>query len=380
MKKFSRVCFLIICSFLFSAGVSFASETDVLLDKLVEKGQLTASDSQEIRNEIDVVRQKEEQKKKEEEKLKKGKEKLQMKIGGYTQLMYVDDPTLMGKEPLTVKRARISFTKMLNNWASFKVQPDFAGVAGATSGGSVAFREAYIELIAHSDFARFRFGQYHQPFGFENNFSSSKKKLADTPFYMSKILTTDYDYGVQWWGNLASYKKDLLSWRIGIMNGTGSTTENNIKKDASGRILISPIKELEIGISAYNRNVYVSTNTLHYGGHFKVETNLPCPIFFTGEYAGGKDSTGSKDVLDAIGTLEIKPLVGKGILSELAPVVRYEYWDPNIDKTDDEITHLTVGLNFYPDKAVRVLSDYTFKTETPGKYDNRMNVMLQVNY
>lgn len=379
-KKLISVASVCLTIIILNIIVSFASETDVMLDKLVEKGYLTSSESQEVRNEMAVVKQKEEEKKKEEEVLKKDKEKLQMKIGGYTQLMYVTDPTLNGKEPLIVKRARISFVKQLNSWASFKVQPDFAGIAGATGGGSVAFREAFIDLVADTDFATFRIGQYHPPFGFETTYSSAKKKVADTPYYMSNVLTHDYDYGVQWWGNLSGSKKDLFSWRIAVMNGTGSATEDNTKKNYVGRIVISPTKKTEFGISAYDRNVYISTEVAHYGGYFKLETNLPCPTFLTLEYVGGKDSTGSKNVLDAIGTLELKPLVGKGILSELAPVVRYEYWDPDTNKTKDEITPFTVGLNFYPDKAVRILADYTIKTETPSKDNNRLNVMLQVNY
>ncbi|MEK6645595.1 MAG: porin [Candidatus Firestonebacteria bacterium] len=381
VKKKKMFFVAVICSVvcILNTGVSLASETDVLLNKLVEKGQLTSFESQEVRNEIDVVRQKEEQKKKEEESQKKEKDKLQMKISGYTQLIYVVDPTLGGKEPLTVKRSRISFSKMLNDWASFKIQPDFAGVASATGGGNVAFREAFIELIANSDCARFRFGQYHQPFGFENNFSSSKKKVADTPQYMSKILTTDYDYGIQWWGNLPGDKS--VSWRIAVMNGSGSTTEDNTKKDVAGRLVIAVLNDIEFGASAYSRYAGATEKiAMHYGGYFKLETAglLPCPLFITAEYVTGKDSAGAKDVTDIITTVEVKPFVNFGILTEIAPVVRHELFK---DGSGQQLDYVTVGLNFYIDKSVRVLTDYVVKNEKEkSKDDNRFNIMLQVSY
>jgi len=369
---------LLICmtSCILSVSICLSSETEVLIDKLVEKGYLNSTDSQEIRNEISTIKQKEEQKRKEEEEQKEKKEKQKMEVSGYTQIMFVTDQS-SNYEPLSIKRARISFSKTLNEWASFKIQPDFASIASATGGGSVAFREVWVKLIPQKDFAVFLIGQYHQPFGFENTFSSSKKKVADTPFYMNKILTTDYDYGIQWWGNLSGVNKNLFSWRVGIMNGTGCGTEDNRRKDISARILTSPIKDIEIGFSAYERNIYISTSVMHYGGYLKIETKNPFPIFFVGEYVGGKDSKGTKNVSNIITTLEINPF-GKD--SKVAPVIRYEHWDPDDNKTDDEITNNTFGLNFYLDKSVRILADYTIKTEIPSKKNDKFNIMLQVSY
>ncbi len=306
-----------------------------------------------------------------------------VKTSGYAQMAWVSDPALAGKEPFHLKRFRVAFGGKLNDYTIFKIQPDFSGLASA---GNVALREAWIDFIADKDLATFRVGQYHQPFGFENQYSSSRKKVFDTPFYMGAtgpLAAAEYDYGVFWWGNLPGSLKDYLRWRVGVFNGTGNTTvDTNRTKDVAGQVVTNALgKEIEIGASVYMRSAGTSElSAMHVGAHVKAEMTAPFPWFFTSEYVGGRDSTGVTDQLDAILTWEGKPFVGMGVLSEVAPVIRYEFWDANVSLDSGNFTNWTVGFNFYPDKSVRFLVDYVIKNNPTNSATNRLNTMIQVNY
>lgn len=296
-------------------------------------------------------------------------------IGGYTQFMYTDDAAPGMHGVFNLKRARVAFKYRFNDKYEFKIQPDFAPAA---SGGAVLLREAWLELPV-GPAAELRIGQYHQPFGFENCYSSSLKKLADAPHYMTAVLPSDYDYGVQLWGGIGA--DDFIAWRCAVMNGTGSGVEDNRSKDISWRVVLKPEPEVEFGISWY-RGYFGPANSgvSHYGGYFKFEQDAPLPLFFTAEYVGGDDKTASNKAANVIITLETRPFIYNSRLDDLAPVIRYERWDPCRRVKDDESVNITVGCNYYPAESVRLLVDYVIKTESPEIDNNRFNCMLQVKY
>lgn len=316
-----------------------------------------------------------------------------LKIAGYTQFSYTDDPALGGKEPFGVKTARIGFNWKLNEWSEFKIQPDFYTAASSVSTSTVSntsvvtsapvltFKEIWGELIADKDMLRLKFGQYLIPFSFEVNYSTAKKKVFDTPQFISKVMTAQYDYGIQLIGNLPGEAlKDTLSWRFALLNGSTYGTETDNKKDFSGFLVSKIIKDIEFGASIYTR--YISSGDryeTHYGLYGKYETEGSFPVFFTLEYAGGKDSAGSKDTLDLIATLEIKTLaLLSDRLSCIAPVIRYEGWDSNI-WDGSYVSYYTAGINVYMDKTVRFLMDYVVKDDGIPN-NNKLNFMLQFCY
>ena len=386
---------IVLCCITLSITNVVASQFDPILDKLVEKGILTTTDSQEVRNEANTILTKEV--KENETVINNAVKKALPKVtvSGYTQFYYSADPTLGGLEPFGVKRARVAFNCKLNDWATFKMQPDFDGIASptgtttisgktvVTSVPTVAFKEVWADITPIKDLVTLRIGQYHQPFGFELPYSSSRKKVFDTPQYMSKVITSDYDYGIQWWGNLPrDGLKDFLQWKLAILNGTTTGTETNGKKDFAVKLSTKPVKEVELSLSCYER--YIDSENKYetsYNLYSKIEDDSLLPgLFFTLEYVGGKDSTAKKEIMNLILTLECKPFSFiSSDLSFIAPVIRLERWDPDMWKGKDEIHYYTVGCNFYFDKSVRLLIDYLVKDDNIPD-NNRFNAMLQLNY
>jgi len=322
----------------------------------------------------------------------------QVKISGFTQFSYTSDPTLGGIEPFAVKTARVGFSWKFNDWAEFKIQPDFYGFATSTSITTVTnisnkavsviaavptvnFKELWAEFIADKDLLRVKVGQYLVPFSFENNYPASKAKVFDTPQFLSKTIIAKYDYGIQLCGNLpGDNMKNLLSWRVGILNGTTYGSETDGMKDFSGYFVTKPINDFEFGISAYTRHIAACNKyETHYGFYGKYETEGTLPLFTTFEYIAGKDTSGVKDIMDFVFTVEAKPFVMfLPSLSCLAPVFRFERWDENI-WDGSYVSYYTVGLNIYADKSVRFLADYVIKSDTIPD-NNKFNTMVQINY
>ena len=93
---------------------------------------------------------------------------------------------------------------------------------------------------------------------------------------MSKVITSKYDYGVQLYGNLPGESlKNLLSWRIAVINGTTYASETDGMKDFSAYLITKPMNDLEFSVSDYNR--YIATGSkyeTHYGVSGKYETDM----------------------------------------------------------------------------------------------------------
>ncbi len=420
-KNVKTIIYMMIC-LICSGRIIAQNVADPLLNKLIEKGVIESYEAQEVRNEISNVikKQLDEEKKKEEEQ--KNKDKYKLKTGGYFQLMYTLDETTSPvssqpghyRDPIYIRRARVSFKQQIADWISFTLTPEFAKcadplevsnttVVSSTSPyrttqvvsrvsrvPTVELKGAYVEFN-FNDFLNFRLGQFNQPFGFENVYSSSKKIFPnDAVQYMNKnVLHSDYDFGLLYF---LKYKK-LASLELAALNGTTYQRETNNKKDLlakvvlSGDLFLSDLKGVEVSYSYYDRyygEIITSTvtpkNGQHYNAYIKLEKTLLIPVFLTFEYVWGKNETLVKDVENLITTLEIKPFE-KTILKGLSPSLRYESWDPNKNTSNDELEVYTIGLNYYPHKNVRLLLDYRMPKEKPSDLaNNRLNFMVQVSY
>ncbi len=366
--------------------LSFAETVvDPIINKFVEKGLIESYEAQEIRNEVSniVRKQVDEEKKKEDEKKKADDRKL--KTSGYLQILYKDDQKTT-TAPFSILRARVTFSKKFTDFLNFSLTPDFAKLG---EDKNVELKGVYVDYTPFKDYLSFRIGQFNQPFGFENVYSSSKKKFVDAPKYLKEVLGSDYDYGLQM---TAGYKK-LLQIQAAVINGTTKSTETNDKKDFVLKTVVDLgllyylLKDVEVSFSVYDRYYSTSTtvavkNDKHYAGYIKIERKIVIPTFLTLEYVYGKDLKLKNDIVDYICTLEIKPfaLTKNKYLEGISPTFRYELWDKKINTSNDEETITSFGINYYFDKFLRLLVDYR-NSSIPNKPAHEIyNFMVQVNF
>ena len=66
------------------------------------------------------------------------------------------------------------------------------------------------------------------------------------------------------------------------------------------------------------------------------------------------------------------------IVIGLEVIVRYDWFDPNVDVSNDEIAHLIIGFEFVPYSFIEIRPQYRFIIETP-KVDNDA-VVIQMHF
>ena len=107
-----------------------------------------------------------------------------------------------------------------------------------------------------------------------------------------------------------------------------------------------------------------------YGGFFGIGYDK---FSLLAEYDIAKDYQG-RDIKSAAAMAEFTYLITVG----LEALVRYDRWDPNSGVDNDELSHIIVGLEFYPYSFIEVKTQYRFQLEEP-KVDNNA-VVMQIHF
>jgi hypothetical protein len=175
------------------------------------------------------------------------------------------------------------------------------------------------------------------------------------------------------------------SMSFGVYNGGGyHAAENNTNKVFEGRLTIRPLPDVLPGLQfSYleisgkgNRNTdpdwKVSSEYISYEHKY---------VTLTGQYYTGTGSEGGSDTNDKKGYsmfAEIKPL------DKFSIIGRYDNFDPNKNKSNDENNRTIVGVAYMIDKPHNnmVLLDYdTVSYKDPAKKDDkRVQLTLQVAF
>ena len=147
------------------------------------------------------------------------------------------------------------------------------------------------------------------------------------------------------------------------------------------RLEAKPLDGLKIGAFASAGKDDLDYTTNSYGGHLFYEKN---GLNFKAEYLAGK--YGGKDAERKYHGYSI--LLGYTI-AKLEPVVRYDFYTPNDNKIFHsdvkKFNHLTLGLNYFVDKNVKLQANYVLRDETMAaglaKLDNNLfYICLQYTY
>jgi len=173
------------------------------------------------------------------------------------------------------------------------------------------------------------------------------------------------------------------SMALSVMDGAGYTaSENNQNKALEGRLTIRPLPDVipglqfsYFGITAKGNK---ATNPLWIVnlGYVSFEHEY---VVLTGQYYKGRGNQSGADQFKKDGYsffAELKPN------NKFSVIGRYDYFDPNDDKKDDENTRYIVGVAYHIDKQHKnmVLVDYdTVDYKQSGKTnDKRVQLTLQV--
>lgn len=251
--------------------------------------------------------------------------------------------------------------------------------------------DAFVTYNA-DNWARISFGSYKQPFSLDVATPCFAIATIERSIVADQLVAPQRDFGV---GIFGGNKYNKLNYAVALMNGSGiggsNPKDNNTKKDISGRATYKITDFLTIGGSfrfGYPIPNDNDSDRTSFGGELLMELNK---LTVQGEYIydegayflGAGGGCGAEPV--ALGEKRDGAyiLATYSVNEKLQPVLKYEYFDPDIDTKDDGSyqERMTLGFNYFFNEKVRLQVNYLANIETVVDQDNdALLVQMQVRF
>lgn len=337
-----------------------------------------------------------------------------LKASGYLQFRYEYNDTSKSASALTttssnnpnannfyIRRGRIKFTMQPNQSSKYVIYFD-------ASKNTIALKEAYAELYHKFSDQMFTLtaGQFNIPFGYEIEYSSSKRDFPERSLAENNLFKGERDRGLNLTWNAPKY----LQLNVAVLNGYGIEDSRNTwfdptkGKDFIGRAKVK-LGMLDVGLSTYLGKTFVpgtpsvaavpGSTTWYDANHNGIvdsaETKTTDPKAAVAATPGveyDKNRVG----LDAQLYLDILPIGGTGIRGEFygardkgliergwygwisqnlgtkfAGAVRYDYWDPNVAALNNAVGTYSLAFHYFYDANVRITAAYDIAQTLDGK-------------
>ncbi len=364
-----------------------------------------------------------------------------LKVSGYIQARYeYIDSTAGGTAPnsnsnIYIRRGRAKFTFQPGSSSKYVIYFD-------ASKNSVSLKEAFVELykkIGRQNFT-LTVGQQNYPFGYEIEYSSSKRDFPERSLAENTLFNGERDRGINLIWALPKYLQFNLGafQGYGINDGTFTWFDPTKQKDIIGRVK-AKLGWLDLGASGYwgkrtlPGSAAVAGSTTWYDANgdgimqpSEIKTTPPKAAVAPAEYNKlryGLDAQAYFDILP-IGSSAVrtefyyaedysklasdKKGAGKGfyvwlsqsIRKKFAAAARYDFWDPNIhgdyaaanpaqlaQLRDDATGTMSFAVHYFWDSWVRITAAYDvphllkdgslFSKSPYDRPDNRFTLQFQ---
>jgi len=194
-----------------------------------------------------------------------------------------------------------------------------------------------------------------------------------------------HDIGISVYGSFLSvHDRKLISYRIGIFNGSGTNKADlNEAKDFIGRLIVHPIEGLDLGGSFYYGRTpdSASLDNKTVSAQLGLRQRAAAEINYTwkfinlkGEYLAGTDGTVKK-------TGYYGQIAVYAIPEKLQIVGRYDTFDKDMNENENRSTHYTFGINYTVNSNTLLQAAYTLRQEEGAGIDNNLgSVQLQISF
>jgi phosphate-selective porin OprO and OprP len=353
------------------AGVS---ETDALIQLLLQKKLITPEEAAALR--ADLAVQKQEEKDKQKEFQVTASKPIQ--LSGYTQFRYRSDRTIT--DTFDIRRARLTLKGGLGMGFDYMLQSDFAGSSAKLMDAALGWRL--------NDAFKVTAGQQKIPFSQENLIGDNVMETINRSQVVESLVARSgdvignqngRDIGLMVGGNFNLFgRPGLLEYAVGGFNGSGmNTADTNERKDLVGRLIAHPFEGFSIGGSFYTGR-YTLPSALtkedvrqRAGGEIAY---LNGPFVFKGEYIHGYDARKEKDGWYALAAYTTG-------LHHLQAVLKYDTFDPDKSMSKNEENITTIGINCNCSKWAQVQVNYEIKDETGKEISNNaFTVQFQLQF
>jgi phosphate-selective porin OprO/OprP len=366
---------------LLAIATSKAQTTNDLLNLLIQNNTITQAQADSIRAEAAIAEQANLSKIK-SFAVNAGKK---IQLAGYTQIRYQALEEKGKNDGFDIRRAYLDVKGAITPYWSYRLQTDFAGTPKIV--------DIYTELKIN-DYLNFTIGQQPIPFSLNNNTSNTKLELADRVQVVEALSSrkgdvlgdnNGRDIGITLYGSfLPSNNLNLIEYRIGVFNGSGiNKTDLNEAKEVIGRIILHPIKGLDLGGSCYSGwtpdstalNNKTESKLLGLRQRVGAEINYTFKFLnFKGEYLIGKDGEVDKTGYYA----QIAAFV---IPNKVQIIGRYDTYDKDRDKEDNLNTNIAFGANYFINPNALLQICYIIRQEEGSSVDNNTgSLQLQISF
>ena len=353
-----------------------------------------------------------------------------VKISGYIQARYeyndsskngvaggYDVSKNLNANNFYIRRGRIKFTIQPGSSSKYVIYFD-------ASKNTISLKETYVELYKNigKHNLTLTFGQFNYPFGYEIEYSSSKRDFPERSLAETNLFKGERDRGVNLTWALAKY----LQFNAGLFQGYGIEDKNftwfdpTKAKDVIGRAKVK-LGMVDFGLSGNWGKTYlpgsaaVSGVTTWYDVNGngvidpgEIKTTVPkaaVPALEKDKIRYGADAQVYLDFLPLGGTgfrgeyYQAKDndknergwylWLSQNIYTKFGAAARYDYWDPNTDSNakNNATGTLSLALHYFWDSYVRVTAAYDIPHQLSGnsifsKYsgdrkDNRFTLQFQ---
>jgi phosphate-selective porin OprO/OprP len=387
--------------FFIPAMTTHAQNTEDLLKLLTQKGTITRTEADSLRLSF-TEKQGPDYAKQDSFPLSAGR---LLRLSGYIQARYQYYQQAAKYDEFDIRRARLDLQGDYSTKWNYRILVDLVGETGVTgtapTGGALVSPTLLDAFIAYKpfDFLKITAGQFTIPFSMENitpdrnldqvdrsqvvNALVARKGDASNGLVDSIGNQNGRDIGIQLSGSLIALEgRHLVDYYLALLNGAGiNTVDNNQSKDIAGRLLLHPVKLLDLGFSYYNGyDRFISSPTknqerIRWGSEFAINYNL---FTLKGEYIWGQEGN-SNPIVHAgwylQGTYFLWP-------KHLQGVFRYDTYDPDLNKSKslETSTYYVFGVNYFFNRWTKLQVNYSRRTESAHINNDVFTAQLQLEF
>jgi phosphate-selective porin OprO/OprP len=393
MKKNYFLIFILFFN-LINGGLKINSQTtNDVLELLIRNGTIKVEQADSVRADA-AIKQLEADAKKKSFNISSGKA---LQVSAYTQVRYQMLEEKGKNDGFDIRRAYLDLKGSLSPYFSYRLQTDIAN--------SPKIVDAQVDVKLF-DYLNLTIGQQSIPFSLNNVTSNTKLDLADRSQVVESLSSrkgdlimgdnNGRDIGLSAYGSILPINKlNLIEYRIGVFNGSGiNRADFNDVKDVIGRIILHPIKGLDLGASFYSG--WTPDSAALAGELTKLNLKLDNSYkpSFSGlrQRFGGELSYSYKFI-----SLKAEFLTGKdggiirsGYYGQIAAFVlpgrlqlacRYDTYDKDVNKDDNISTYIVFGANYFFSPNALLQVAYTIKQEEITSFVNNSGaIQLQISF
>lgn len=274
-------------------------------------------------------------------------------LSGYAQIRYTYGTDV---SEFKLRRVRLSLAGSITPKIDYKLQAELS---------SFKLLDAYVDYKPFNQL-KIKAGQFKIPFSIENTeYTPTRMELLDYPLALQKLMgfsetvgkgiisATGRDTGLSLRG---SFFGNILSYDLGVFNGTGvAASENNKSKDVAARLMLRPVEGLTIAGSyfwgEYDTACYARERSSFGACYDRGPLVLRAECFFGTTGIDGQGEVDS-DGYYALAGWRFGP---KWLLA-----ARYDTFTADVDaRSATRQTNYTIGLSWIPLKRIRLQAEYT---------------------